>query len=185
MTYICLPARNIYDKQNRVAAHRHTPAARDELRKLAELAPRLRELHVARIVSSDLDGQSAELLARRLNVPYEEWESLRRWNWGKWHGATATKAYEARPVGGDPQVPIKGGDSQASFGKRIAATAQHINKLGGTCLLIADAEVLDKLFNARKLERYHIYEVELEGGKYVEPDKAQAVVAQAAGRCCK
>lgn len=176
--YFCLPARNIYDKQDRVAAHRHTPAAKDELRKLGELNGRLRELAVSRIICSDLDGQSGELLARRLNVPVEEWESLRRWNWGKWHGASATRAFEARPVGGDPTVPVKGGDSAASFRKRMAAARDRLSTAPHDALVIADPEVLEKLTGAGGAQRYHIYEVEL-----VEPapDPAPLVAASVHG----
>lgn len=159
--YVSLPARNIYDKQDRVAAHRHTPTSREELRNLAALKGRLQELGVSRIICSDLDGQQGDTLARRLNVPVEEWESLRRFNWGKWHGAAAARAYEARPVGGDPTVPIKSGDSQASFNKRCQHSLAKLAKLDtAKILLVVDAEVLEKLTGATGAQRYRIYEVE-------------------------
>lgn len=160
--YVVLSPLNIYAKQNRVCGHRLTPTSTAELRKLTDLAPRLKELGISQIVCSDLDGQAGEMLGRRLNVPVRELESLRRFNFGKWHGAKATRAYEARPVGGDPQVPVKGGDSQASFRKRCAAATDRLRKLDGTVLLIADAEVLERITGARGAEHYHVYEITLE-----------------------
>lgn len=176
---VCLPAANIYDVQERVSAHKHTPASREALKRLQALAPRLRELGVTHIVCSDLDGQSGEALGRRLNVPVEEWESLRRFNWGKLHGAQARRAYDARPSG-QPIVPVRGGDSQTSFEKRIAASKERLSALPAGTLLIADPEVLEKLTGAGSAVRYRVYEVQLG-----EPDKAQAVGAAAPGRCVK
>jgi broad specificity phosphatase PhoE len=157
--YACLPAANIMDKQSRVAAHRHTPCSREELKRLQELVPRLRELKITKIICSDLDGQSAEALSRRLNVPVEEWEALRRWNWGKFHGQDVAAADAVRDRIADRTAPVKGGDSRASFEKRSGAAAERLRKLGGSYLLIADEEVLEKLIGTGGAIRYHVYEV--------------------------
>src|SRR6266568_4061636 len=124
--YLVLPAANIYDKQQRVAAHKHTPASREELKRLQQLTPRLRELGVERIVCSDLDGQSGETLGRRLNVPVEEWECLRRRNWGKLHGVPRQRALEVLAAISELTVPVKGGDSHISFSKRILAARNRL-----------------------------------------------------------
>lgn len=172
--YVCLPAANIMDKQSRVAAHRHTPCSREELKRLQELVSRLKELGVSKIVCSDLDGQSAEALARRLGVPVEEWESLRRWNWGKFHGQYVAAADAVRDRIADRTVPVKGGDSRASFEKRCAASAERLQKLNGTYLLIVDEEVLERLIGTGGAARYHIYSVEVQVG---ESHQAQAIFA--------
>ena len=169
---VCLPAANIMDKSLRVAAHRHTPCSREELKRLQELVPRLRELGCTAIVCSDLDAQSADALARRLNVPVEEWESLRRFNWGKLHGTHTERADAVRDRISDRTVPVKSGDSWASFDKRCAASRAKLATAQQKTLVMADEEVLEKLIGAGGAARYRIYEVELG-----QPDEAQAVAA--------
>jgi hypothetical protein len=176
---VCLPAANIMAKAQRCAAHRHTPCSREELKRIQELVPRLRELHVERIICSDLDAQSAEALARRLNVPVEEWESLRRWNWGKLHGQYTAHADDVRDRIADRTVPVKSGDSRASFAKRCAASAQKLNKVGDTCLLIVDEEVLEKLTGATGAVRYHLYDVQITGEVQVGSAHENEAVATA------
>lgn len=159
--YVTLPAANIMDKGLRCAAHRHTPCSREELKRLQSLVPRLRDLGISRIICSDLDAQSADAIARRLNVPIEEWESLRRWNWGKLHGAYTERADEVRDRIADRTVPVKGGDSRASFAKRIAASHERLALAQQDILVIADEEVLEGLAGAGSAQRYHVYQVDL------------------------
>lgn len=160
--YWCLPAANIYDKQERVCSHRFTPTSRNELRKLTQLVPRLRELGISLVVCSDLDAQSGDALARRLNVPYEEWQSLRRLNAGKLHGTDADKFRKLFDSLTERDVPVRGGDSHASFEKRIRASKERLAKATQNILVVADAAVLERLTGARGAARYHIYEVSLE-----------------------
>ena len=169
---VCLPAANIMDKGLRVAGHRHTPCSREELKRLQELVPRLRELGCTAIVCSDLDAQSADALARRLNVPVEEWESLRRWNWGKLHGVYTERADAVRDRIADRTVPVKSGDSRASFEKRCATARERLALAQPETLVLADEEVLEQLLGAGGAARYHIYEVSL--GK---PNQATSVAA--------
>lgn len=178
---VCLPAANIMDKAQRVAAHRHTPCSREELKRLQELVPRLRELGVSRLICSDLDAQSAEALARRLNVPVEEWESLRRWNFGKLHGQYTAHADDVRDRIADRTVPVKGGDSRASFEKRCSASAQRLHKVGDTCLLIVDEEVLEKLTGATGAVRYRVYSIEI-GEVQVGPTHQDEAMAASTAR---
>lgn len=177
--YVCLPAANIMDKAQRVAAHRHTPCSREELKRLQELVPRLRELGVSRLICSDLDAQSAEALARRLNVPVEEWESLRRYNWGKQHGRFTAEADAVRDRIADRTVPVKSGDSRASFEKRCSASAQRLQKVGDTCLLIVDEEVLEKLTGATGAVRYRIYSIEITEVQIGSAHENEALAASA------
>src|SRR5258705_3935025 len=121
-----LPAANIMDLAERCAGHRHTPCSREELRKLQALTPRLAELGCSKIVCSDLDAQSGDALARRLNVPVEEWPSLRRFNVGKHHGRYTADVVTTPERIAAPDVPIKGGDSRTSFEKRIAASREKL-----------------------------------------------------------
>jgi broad specificity phosphatase PhoE len=142
MILFVLPAETVYDKQDRVMGWKATPPSRDSIRALKAIVPRLRELNVTRIVSSDLDLDSAKLLARRLNVPYEEWQSLRRLNVGRWHGTNTSKFSELHNSmqsiwNEKPDVPIKGGDSHTSYHKRIAATREKLSKVNGTVIVVA------------------------------------------------
>jgi histidine phosphatase superfamily protein (branch 1) len=177
---ICLPAVNIMDKATRVAAHRHTPCSREELKRLQELVPRLRELSISKIVCADLDAQSADAIARRLNVPVEEWESLRRWNWGKLHGSYVAAADAVRDRIAAPDVPVKGGDSRTSFGKRIAASHQRLATAQQNILVIVDEEVLEKLTGAGSAQRYHLYEIALKG-EHVESHETAPLRAATPG----
>jgi hypothetical protein len=172
-----LPAANIMEVAERVSGHRHTPCSREELKKLQALAPRLKELGCTRIVCSDLDAQSGDALARRLNVPYEEWESLRRYNVGKHHGRYSADVDGVRERIAAPDVPIKSGDSRTSFAKRIAASYERLRTLPRTTLLIADEEVLERLTGAGGAVRYHVYEIELEGEQVGKSHAPEAVVA--------
>lgn len=156
--YFILPAESIYESQGRVAAHRHTPLSHESLRALRDLIPRLRELGIHKVVASDLDEQSAALLGRRLNAPVDLWQSLRRFNWGKLHGTKASKAREVYDsVQG--QVPVKGGDSRASFSKRIAAARARLIDAKQPLAVMADAQVIAQLIGANAaLEHSRIYE---------------------------
>ena len=178
---VTLPAANIMDLAERYAGHRHTPCSREELRKLQALAPRLAELGCTRIVCSDLDAQSGDALARRLNVPVIEWESLRRFNAGKHHGRYTADVDATRERIAAPDVPIKGGDSRISFDKRIAAAHQRLLAEPLTTLVIADEEVLAKLTGAEGAIRYHIYQVELKGVNSGSADETTALRTATAG----
>ena len=166
--YFVLPAQTIYEQQGRVAGHRHTPASRDSLRELRDLVPRLRELGATKVISSDLDEQSAALLGRRLNVPVELWQSLRRFNVGKHHGMKSSKFEDLyRTVHEEwkehPEIPMQGGDSKLSYDKRIAATRERLLRLTAPAVLMAGAQEICALIGANSpLEHNHIYEWEAE-----------------------
>ncbi len=164
---LTLPAATIYADTNRALSWRQTPTTRDSLKKFKELAPRLKELGVTKIVVSDLDAQCAWQLARRLNVPVEEWQGLRRFNWGSYHGyrpSMFTKVFTdiQRKWAENPDIPVHKGDSLTSYRKRMAATTARLGKLAGTPLVVAgDLEIGELLGHKVQLERYRVYEVEL------------------------
>lgn len=151
-----LPAPNVYEAQGRVAGHKHTPTSRESLKLLKPLVPRLRELGVSKIICSDLDIATGSYLARRLNIPVEEWQSLRRFNVGKLHGTDQAKFSEVYAGLQSPEVPVKGGDSKASFDKRVAHSKHRLRNISETILVICEAKFLGVI-----LEPYHIYDVEL------------------------
>lgn len=175
-----LPAANIMDLAERCAAHRHTPCSREELKKLQALTARLAELGCTKIVCSDLDAQSGDALARRLNVPVEEWTSLRRFNVGKHHGRYTADVDGTRERIAAPDVPIKGGDSRISFEKRIAASYERLRTMPATTLLVVDEEVLAKLTGADGAIRYHVYEIELKGEQVGPADQITPVLTSTA-----
>lgn len=157
--YFVLPATSIYESQERVSAHRHTPLSRESLKALRDLVPRLRELNVKKVIASDLDEQSASLLGRRLNAPVELWQPLRRFNWGKLHGTKACKARDVYESIQAPEVPVKGGDSKASFHKRLSAARARLLALAAPSVVMADAQVIAQLIGANAtLQHNHIYE---------------------------
>jgi len=162
-----LPAETIYDQENRVMGHRATPAPRDKLKKLKEVAPRLKELGVEKVVCSDLDGQSGFFLARNLGVPCEEWRVLRRLNVGKHHGQRVEKEqkilneYRERWKT-NPNIPYFGGDSWTSFRNRLAASRDRLKKNSCTYAVVADSFVIEQLTGVSgKFERGHIYQWEV------------------------
>jgi broad specificity phosphatase PhoE len=161
MTLFVLPAASIYEVQGRVTGWRHTPASRDALKALKALAPRLTELGVTKVVASDLDEQSAKALSNKLGVPCELWYSLRRWNWGKHHGAKADKAMALLTKLDRPEVPIQGGDSRASFDSRMAASRERLAKADRVLVVAAPREIAAILQfpSVPKLEHARVYEV--------------------------
>jgi len=162
--YFVLPATSIYETQERVSGHRHTPLSRESLKALRDLVPRLRELNVKKVIASDLDEQSAALLGRRLNAPVELWQPLRRFNWGKLHGTKACKAQDVYKSIQAPEVPVKGGDSPASFHKRLSAARSRLLDLTLPSVVMADAQVIAQLIGApAALEHNHIYEYDTGG----------------------
>ena len=179
--YFVLPATSIYESQERVSGHRHTPLSRESLRALRDLVPRLRDLGIHKVISSDLDEQSAALLGRRLNVPVDLWPALRRFNWGKLHGTKACKAQEVYDSVQSPEVPVKGGDSRMSWEKRLAAARVRLLNLRDTAVIVADAQVIAQLIGARAaLEHNHIYEFDT-GGLQESPAMYRMVANRTAG----
>ena len=159
-----LPAKSIYDQQNRVMGHRSTPAPREQLKKLKEVAPRLKELGAEKVVCSDLDGQSGFLIARTVGIPCEEWRSLRRFNVGKHHGQRREKEekilaeYQERWKT-NPNIPYFGGDSLTSFKNRLAASKEKLKKNGAVYVVVAPPLVIEHLTGiAGKFEEGHVYQ---------------------------
>jgi broad specificity phosphatase PhoE len=163
-----LPAATIYDLSGRVSGWREPTTPRAELQKLDALIPRLRELGITRIVGSDFAEKSVKRLARQLEVPFELWESLRRFNAGKLHGTDSRKfekLYDS--VQSTPIVPVKGGDSRASYEKRMAAARDHLRKLPSTTLVVAEGrEVISILQQGvPDIRRCRLYGGEVPGGE--------------------
>src|SRR5262249_9789092 len=141
-----------------------TPPSRDAIRELRTLVPRLRELGVAKVIACDLLSDSGKLLARRLNVPYEEWSSLRRFNVGKHHGRPVSlwKDIEASLVtvwDDKPDVPVKGGDSRTSFNKRMSSARERLASTRQNTLVVADPRVVQAITgSSAPLERNRVYQ---------------------------
>ncbi len=171
MILFVLPAATIYDNQSRVMGWKATPPSRDSIRALKAIVPRLRELNVTKVIASDLDHDSAKLLARRLNVPVEEWSSLRRLNVGRWHGTNTSNFAELHTKMQSvwetkPDVPIKGGDSRTSYHKRIAATRDKLSKVNGTVIVVAgEREVSHITGQFATLQHNRVYAWEVPSGE--------------------
>jgi len=160
-----LPAETIYDQQQRVMAWKHTPAARVKLKELKALVPRLKELGAEKVVCSDLDGQSGWMIARNLGLKCDEWHSLRRFNWGKFHGLAKQKADAElekfkEKWEKNPDIPVHSGDSLKSFTNRLAATKERLKKLNGTpTVVVIGPYELQQITGAKiEFERNHVYE---------------------------
>lgn len=111
------------------------------------------------VIGSDLDHDSVWLLSKRLGVPYSEWRALRRLNTGKMHGAPLAKLEEVWKALPKPEVPIKGGDSPASFAKRVANAKELLKSVDGTVVVVADERMIQHLVGtAARLERGRVYE---------------------------
>jgi broad specificity phosphatase PhoE len=159
MIYLMLPAPNIYDRAARACSWKHTPTARTALKELKPLLPRLRELGILKVVSSDLDSDTRDYLTNKLRVTGEEWSCLRRRNAGKLHGQPLDKLDNIWDNLDKPDVPIKGGDSHTSYQKRIAAARARINGAANGTLLVAGARELNAILGTNApLEPYRVYE---------------------------
>lgn len=164
-----LPAQTIYEATGRVSGWKHSPARRQSLRAIRSLVPRLRELKVEKVVCSDLDAQTGELLGRALRVPVEQWDSLRRFNAGKLHGAPQQRWADLMDTmqlmwQEKPDVPVKGGDSQTSFKKRVTASHQRLVKTQQNILVVAPEQVLQALLDTdSKLEPCRLYAGDIRG----------------------
>lgn len=178
MILFILPAATIYDSQGRVAGWKATPASRDSLKQLKALIPRLRELNPSRIVASDLDSQTSSFLARKLDIPFEEWNALRRLNVGKLHGTNSSKFQELyenvqAQWKSNPDIPIKGGDSLTSYQKRMAATKERLSKLEGVTIVVASAREIEAITGSGGAQRGRVYE-----WQGLAPSKVQADLEQ-------
>lgn len=173
-----LPAANTFDVSGRVSGWRQPTTPRKELRKLDVLVPRLRELSIIGIIASDLDEITAKYLARKLEVPFELWESLRRYNAGRSHGLECAKFEKLLNSVQDPIVPVKGGDSRVSFGKRVAGARERLAKARQNILVVADSRVIGALLNQEaKLERCRLYAVDLSKGEAASGPGSKAATA--------
>jgi len=159
-----IPAESIYEQQGRVMGWKSTPAPKDKLRELKGLVPRLKELGAQKVVCSDLDGQSGFFLARNLQVPCEEWRSIRRFNFGKWHGqkkerADGLLAEMKTKWEKNPDIPMGSGDSWTSFKNRLAASASRLRKNGATYVVVLSPFEIENLTGIKaNFERGHVYQ---------------------------
>jgi len=96
-------------------------ASRQEIKALKSLIPRLKELGVKLVVGVPKDP-AATWLASKLHVPLEQWNALKPFNWGK---------AKERVIPENPIVPVPGGDSRASFKKRLDATVEKLGRANG------------------------------------------------------
>ncbi len=96
-------------------------ASRQEIKSLRTLVPRLRELGVKLVVGVPRDPAAA-WLAAKLHVPLEQWNALKPFNWGK---------AKDHVIPENPIVPVPGGDSRASFKKRLNATNEKLDRAVG------------------------------------------------------
>ena len=170
-----LPAPNLYESQGRIAGHKHTPTSRESLRSLKPLVPRLKELNIAKVICAELDEATGQWLARRLNVPYESWTSLNRFNAGKSHGIKSqawSQLMDTMEVmwAEKPDVPVKGGDSRTSFTRRMAASRERLSKPGlssasapAQVLVVAPRQVIGALLqqDATSLIPGRVYQASL------------------------
>lgn len=93
-------------------------ASRQQIKSLKVIVPRLRELGVKLVVGVPKDP-AATWLASKLHVPLEHWHALKPFNWGKARDHVLPE---------NPIVPVPGGDSRASFKKRLDATTEKLGR---------------------------------------------------------
>jgi broad specificity phosphatase PhoE len=159
-----LPAETIYDQQGRVMGWKQTPSPRAKLKQLKTLVPRLKELGAERVICSDLDGQSGWMIARTMGLRCEEWQTARRFNWGKHHGIPKNKAEKEWETlqekwKANPDIPVHSGDSLSSFRKRIEAMKERFKKQSGTVVVVMAPFEIQNLTGVKaNLERGRVYE---------------------------
>ncbi len=137
-----LPAPTVYDESpQRIIGWHHVGVPKLVAAELTDVVPRLKELGIRLILSSDLDEQCARVLARKLDCPNKLWKELRRFNWGKMHGQRAAKGMKMWQQMQDkwkdnPTIPVPGGDSLASYQKRMNAAHAKLIRLKGKITLV-------------------------------------------------
>lgn len=167
--YFILAPETVYERQKRVRAHRQTPFLRESLSGMKSLAPRLKELGVVAVASSDLDGQAASKLAKTIGVPQESWPCLRGFNWGAHHGAAKEKAasigkHLVEQWKADDSIPVHRGDSAKSFEKRMASARERISRLAKPVVIMAGSREISMIVGAPlAVERGRIYEWNMDG----------------------
>ncbi len=122
-------------------------ASRQQVKSLRAIVPRLRELGVKLVVGVPRDPAAA-WLAAKLHVPLEQWHALKPFNWGK-----AGK----RVLPENPIVPVPGGDSRASFKKRLDATNEKLDRSEGA--VFVGTEDYWKALLETELKGGRVYEV--------------------------
>ena len=91
-------------------------ANRQQLKSLKPLLKRLRELGVKRIIAPPHDP-IGQWFGQKLRVIPEQYHGLIPWRQGKDPNAKAPA---------DPTVPVPGGDSRASYAKRVEASREKL-----------------------------------------------------------
>jgi hypothetical protein len=122
-------------------------ASRQEIKTLRALIPRLKELGVKLVVGVPEDP-AATWLAAKLHVPLEQWNALKPFHWGK---------SKERIIPENPIVPVPGGDSRASFQKRLDATREKLGR-ANSAVFVGKADYWKALLGA-DLKVRRVYEV--------------------------
>lgn len=173
--YLVRVAPNRLLRKQRAQGWRHVGLDDIALTALSTRIMPLKGLGVSRVYSSDLHREDAEVIAKLLGLPSSSHFSLRPFNIGRHH---------AKPEGNievileglvpqwvkNPAIPIRGGDSWASYEKRFLARVKQILKGKTDAILVTDdrgmRSVLDMspkglLVTASKLNPTKIYQVRL------------------------
>ncbi len=164
-----LPAPTVFDESpQRIVGWQSVGIPKLVAHELTTLTPQLRDLDIHLILSSDLDEQSARVLARSLYCPNKLWWQLRRFNWGKLHGQRARKAIKVwsdmqQKWTTNPDAPVPGGDSLTSYEKRMSAARARLSKLSGhvTLVIARPQEIRALTQQPGQFSLHHLYQWEV------------------------
>jgi hypothetical protein len=146
MIYVACTPTNKLDKKNRVSGWRHVPLEHKAKYPWRMVIAQAKGL-VQHVVSSDLDGEAANLAGNELGVPVKAEYGLRRFNIGRLHAKDAAVVDRAiRTVEekwlNNPDIPIREGDSLTSLRKRFVQNFEKLLESGNDVLFVSDARTI-------------------------------------------
>jgi|HubBroStandDraft_6_1064221.scaffolds.fasta_scaffold53711_3 broad specificity phosphatase PhoE len=150
LLYLIPAPENKLDLKGRETGWHRVPLDRNSKKEFRERLKQLSDKGVEYVLGSDLDTEAVHVAANELHLPHRIEFALRRLNLGRHHAApadaidailgTALKQWES-----DPNIPIRGGDSLASYQKRVIAFIRKKLTEKGTAALVTDLRTIRAL----------------------------------------
>lgn len=144
LLYLVPTPENKLDRKGRETGWHRVPLDRDSKKEFRERLKQLSDKGVQYVVGSDLDTEAVHVAANELHVPARTEFALRRFNLGRHHAAPADAVNTVLGTvleqwKGNPDIPLRGGDSLTSYQKRfVAFVREKLLAQKGTAAVVTD-----------------------------------------------
>jgi broad specificity phosphatase PhoE len=141
--YLVPSPENKLDRKGRETGWHRVPLDRESKKEFRERLKILADKGVQYVLAADIQSEAAAIAANELHVPSRLQFELRPFNLGR-HHAAPTDAVQSvlgtvlEQWAGNPDVPLRGGDSATSYQKRFVSFVQKKLTEKGSAALVTD-----------------------------------------------